>query len=70
MASEYFGMNRGAGYELQPYELTVGTSTGSTDMELRIDLTKSLTKKDVSNFLSGLQVAILDGKFDTYIANI
>lgn len=70
MASEYFGMNRGAGYELQPYQLTIGTSTGSTDMELRVDLTKSLTRKDVVNFLEGLRVAIMDGKFDIYIPSI
>ena len=52
MASEYYGLNRGQtglpSGTAQSY-ITMGTSTGSTDIELRVDLTKSLTKNEVLN---------------------
>jgi hypothetical protein len=66
MASEYFGLNRGSQYELQPEEWTIGTSTGSTDMEFRMDLTKSLNTMDLVRFFEGLRVLALKGGFDTY----
>lgn len=45
MASEYYGLNRGANANEE--SVTKGTSTGSTDVEVRVDLTKSLTKLEV-----------------------
>lgn len=53
MASKFIGMNRG-GSEA-PDELTVGSSTGSTDMELRVDTGKSLTRLDVHLFLEAVE---------------
>lgn len=67
MASQYFGLNRGVSDE--PDEVTTGTSTGSTDVELRVDLTKSLTKKDVTLIVSALLRHINDGRVVT-IANV
>lgn len=50
MASTYVGFNRGVeGFKTNDF--TVGASTGSTDMEFRYDGTKSLTRKDLVNFL-------------------
>lgn len=62
MASEYYGLNRGA--NANPDEVTVGTSTGSTDVELRIDKTKSLTKEDVRVLVSTIIRRIVDGRYD------
>lgn len=45
MASWYFGVNRGL--VQNPQQVTVGTSSGSTDIELRVDTGKSSTKEDV-----------------------
>jgi len=60
MASIYIGLNRGAP-NLQPENLAVGTSTNSTDMELRYDETKALTREDVMNFLDTARVYLLAG---------
>ncbi len=68
MASEYFGLNRGV-QDGGPDKITVGTSTGSTDMELRVDLTKGITRKDVNLFLCQLEKFINDGRLNTYIIN-
>ena len=57
MASWYLGQNRGV--LEQPGLITVGTSTGSTDMELRIDTGKSVTKEDVIKTLRNLEQYIL-----------
>lgn len=54
MASEYVGFNRGQEGFL-PSDFTVGTSTGGTDMEFRYDKTKSLTRKDLVNFLCAVE---------------
>lgn len=67
MASQYFGLNRGVSDE--PDEVVTGTATGSTDVELRVDLTKSLTKKDVTLITEALLRHINDGRTVT-IANI
>lgn len=58
MASEYIGYNRGA--DLSPMQATVGTSTGSTDVELRIDLTKSLTREDIILITEAIERYVLD----------
>jgi hypothetical protein len=43
MASTFVGFNRGvSGLKLSDY--TIGSSTGSTDMEVRFDNTKNLTQ--------------------------
>lgn len=52
MASEYYGYNRGT--DLSPYAITVGTSSGSTDVEVRIDLTKSITRLDATLILEAI----------------
>ncbi len=43
MASRYYGLNRGQ----TEFQVTEGASTGSTDIELRVDTGKSLTKNDI-----------------------
>ena len=57
MASEYYGLNRGQSGQpsgaSQPY-ITIGTSTGSTDIELRVDLTKGLTKNEIVMAVKGI----------------
>ena len=57
MASVFIGTNRGQS-PLQVNSFTIGATTGSTDVELRIDQTKSLTKKDVVLVLKGLEVLL------------
>ena len=57
MASVFIGQNRGQS-PLVVHDYTIGATTGSTDVELRIDQTKSLTKKDVVNILKGLEVLL------------
>jgi hypothetical protein len=59
MASEFFGANRGQldGYD---FRLTVGSATGSTDMELRVDTGKGSTRKDVIIFLKQVERYLLD----------
>lgn len=61
MASQFIGLNRGA--QLQnPGSVTSGTSTGSTDVELRIDLTKSLTRLDIKLLTEALIRYVDDGR--------
>ncbi len=67
MASQYFGYNRGT--DLSPDAITTGTSSGTTDVELRVDLTKSLTKEDVLLITEAILRMILDQRTET-IANI
>ncbi len=45
MTQRYYGLNRGQNAKY--VEPTVGTSTGSTDMELRVDDTKLINKKEL-----------------------
>lgn len=60
MASKYIGANRGT--DLSPDAFTVGTSSGSTDMEFRADLTKSLNTEDCVLFLQGVIRRLEDGR--------
>jgi hypothetical protein len=53
MASWYLGYNRGT-LDSNDGNLTVGTSSGSTDYEVRIDTGKGSTKKDVIVFLKSV----------------
>lgn len=54
MASHYLGYNRGI-RGTQDSDFTYGTSTGSTDMELRIDDGKSITREDIIRFLESCE---------------
>lgn len=67
MASLYIGLNRGQ-QGLQSSDFTIGSSTGSTDFEVRIDNSKSLTRKDVTLMLEAVhrvvaEVGGVDGLF-------
>lgn len=59
MASFFIGSNRGAVNDTNPDTLTVGTSTGSTDVELRYDTGKSLTRADIYNFMERVEKYLL-----------
>ena len=67
MASQYFGFNRGT--DLSPDAITTGTSSGSTDVELRVDLTKSLTKEDILLITEAIIRMIIDQRTTT-IGNV
>lgn len=64
MAQNFIGMNRGQ-FTARPGALTVGTATGNTDIELRMDTTKGLTKKDVMLFLCALENYIVSNGVGT-----
>lgn len=53
MASVFVGFNRGV-EGFKQADFTVGATTGGTDMELRYDQTKSLTRKDLVLFLCAM----------------
>ncbi len=61
MASEFLGLNRGAS-EMQPDLVVAGTSTGATDVELRVDLTKGLTRKDIVTLTEAILRFVEDGR--------
>lgn len=67
MASQYFGYNRGT--DLSPNAITTDTSSGSTDVELRIDLTKSITRQDAKLIVDAIMRYIEDGR-STEMASI
>ena len=48
MASTYYGVFRGVNHGFQNSDVTVGASTGSTDVEVRIDNGKSWTRLELS----------------------
>ena len=50
MADHSYGMNRDV-INLTPSSVTIGTSTGSTDVEVRVADGSSLTKKDIYRIL-------------------
>lgn len=53
MTMHYLGMNKGV--QQSPANITHGTSTTSTDMELRWDDTKAIQKKDIIIMMSVLE---------------
>lgn len=53
MASTFIGLNRGQQGTVVG-DFTVGTSTGSTDVEVRIDTGKSLTRGEVKLILEAI----------------
>jgi|GEM_PF-3352351 len=63
MADWFYGVNRGQG--VRPQDVTVGTSTGATDVELRVAQGASLTKKDVTNILKTIENFILSNGVGT-----
>lgn len=64
MASIYVGFNRGTeGFTISDF--TTGASSGSTDMELRWDTGKSLTRLDLEKFLE----AVKDLYYNTSVNN-
>lgn len=65
MASQYFGFNRNADYS--PDQVTTGTSSGSTDVEVRVDLTKVLSTEDITLILKAIIRVILDGRLNSAV---
>lgn len=60
MASIFLGLNRGA--LDSPDKVTEGAATGSTDVELRIDTGKGLTRGEVNDITERLLQALNDGR--------
>lgn len=60
MASIFIGYNRGA--DLSPGKATEGASTGSTDVELRIDTGKGLQRSEVKDIMTAIERYLLDGR--------
>jgi hypothetical protein len=58
MASRYIGFNHGANI-MDPQAFTQGTSTGSTDIELRVDTGKNWTTGDIMLALKGFEVFLM-----------
>lgn len=61
MASIFLGVNRGA--DTMPDQITEGASTGATDVELRIDTGKGLTRAEVTRAALRIIEALDDGRF-------
>ena len=66
MASIFIGLNRGTQSPLNVDLVTVGTITGSTDVELRMDETKGLTRKDIYTIIEVFENWLKDGRLDIY----
>lgn len=64
MASIYIGYNRGA--DLSPDQATEGASTGSMDVELRIDTGKGLNRGEIILILEAIERYIADGRVAVY----
>lgn len=63
MANWFTGINRGK--VQNPQSIVAGTSTGSTDIELRVDTTKGTTKEDVILSLRAFEQFILSNGVGT-----
>lgn len=59
MASEYYGLNRGQ----TEFQVTEQASTPSKDVELKIDLTKNLTKAEVILILEMIENHLVKGNW-------
>lgn len=64
MADIFIGYNRGA--DLSPDKATEGSSTGSTDVELRIDTGKGLTRQEVTDIVEAITRYLNDGRTAVY----
>lgn len=62
MASRFYGLNRGQ----TEFSVTEGASTGSTDVEVRVDTGKSLTKEEILQKLEQLRNVILKNASSTW----
>lgn len=62
MANAYVGLNRGQNIN----DIVENTSTNSTDVELRIDQSKSLTKEEVLRALDNIKAALQNPNFRAY----
>jgi hypothetical protein len=60
MANRFFGLNRSV--NANPDDVVVGTVTGSTDIELRIDDTKGITTLEVEALTEALVRRVMDGR--------
>ncbi len=60
MTNTYIGLNRGA--DQSPDQVAEGSSTQSTDVELRIDNSKSLTRLEIILIVQALERYIEDGR--------
>lgn len=61
MADYFYGLNRGQA-EIPQNNVTQGSSTGSTDIEVRIAvLTPNWSRNEVVNALDAIKRRILDG---------
>lgn len=58
MASVYFGLNRGQ----TEFQIATSASTNSTDVEVRIDQTKNLTRQEIIQEIEMIKHAILKDK--------
>lgn len=59
MASEYYGLNRGQ----TEFEVTEQNSSPSKDVELKVDLTKNLTKAEVILILEMIENHLVKGNW-------
>lgn len=58
MANQFYGLNRGDNDQSETVQ--TGTSTQGTDLEVRIDLTKSFTKAEIEVLLDTIARRIYD----------
>ncbi len=66
MASAFFGLNRGQNGRTSAAGVSPvvesATTSGSMDVELRIDLTKGLSKSEMYNLVERLQEWIMENR--------
>lgn len=60
MASKFYGINLGQTENGET--VTVGNATGATDVELRVDTGKNLTRNDVHRLAEVLLLRVNDGR--------
>lgn len=65
MADVFYGVNRGQA-DGSPHNVLVDTSTSATDIELRIDTGKGLTRNEVELLLGAIRRKLLDGGNTNY----
>lgn len=62
MASRFYGLNRGQ----HEFDVTEGAATGATDVEIRVDTGKNLTKEEILQKLRELMNVILKNNSSTW----
>ena len=65
MASIFIGVNRGV-VDKGPDALTEGAATGGTDVELRFDTSKGLTRLEIIQAMEAIERYLEDGRVATY----